>query len=57
MRTAFLLALLLSATAAAQLPPIKLTVDPAAEPKPALKYELLPAGRDRVAGNAAFHDM
>ena len=57
MRTAFLLALLLPATAAAQLPPIKLTVDPAAEPKPALKYELLPAGRDRVAGNAAFHYM
>ncbi len=57
MRPAFLLALLLPATAAAQLPPIKLTVDPAAEPKPALKYELLPAGRDRVAGNAAFHYM
>lgn len=57
MRTATLLALLLPAAAAAQLPPIKLTVDPAFEPKPALKYELLPPGRDRVAGNAAFHYM
>lgn len=39
----------------AQLPPIKLTVDPAAEPKPALQFELLPSGRQRVNGNAALH--
>ena len=57
MRTAALFALLLPATVAAQLTPIKLTVDPAAESKPALRYELLPPGRDRVNGNAAFHYM
>lgn len=55
MRTAVLLAVLLPASAAAQLPPVKLTVDPAPEPKPALRYELLPPGRDRVQGNAAYH--
>lgn len=44
------------ATAAvAQLPPVKLSVDPVAEPKPALRYDLLPSGRERVNGNAAHH--
>lgn len=57
MRAALLLAVLLPASAAAQLPPVKLTVDPAAEPKPALRYDLLPPGRERVPGNAAFHYM
>jgi len=57
MRTAFLFALLLPPFAVAQLPPVKLTIDPAAEAKPALRYEFLPAGRDRVPGNAAFHYM
>lgn len=31
----------------------KLTVSPAAAPKPALKFELLPPARERLAGNAA----
>lgn len=57
MRPACILALLLPAAAIAQLPPVTLTVDPAAESKPALRYELLPPGRDRVNGNAAFHYM
>jgi hypothetical protein len=57
MRATLLFALLLPLPAAAQLPPIKITVDPAAEPKPALRYELLPPGRERVTGNAAFHYM
>jgi hypothetical protein len=54
MRSLFLL-LLIPAFAQAQLPPIKLTVDPAPETKPSLRYELLPTGRDRVAGNAVLH--
>lgn len=54
MRALFVL-LLLPAVAQAQLPPIKLTVDPAPETKPALRYGLLPDGRDRVAGNAVLH--
>lgn len=55
-RTPFALALLLVAPiASAQLPPVKLTVDPVAEPKPALRYELLPTARERVSGNAALH--
>ncbi len=49
--------LLIPAFAQAQLPPIKLTVDPAPETKPSLRYELLPTGRDRVAGNAVLHYM
>lgn len=40
---------------AAQAPPVKLTVSPAAEPKPALRYELLTPGREKVSGNAAHH--
>lgn len=50
-----LLSVLVSTTARAQLPPVHLTVDPVAEAKPALRYSLLPTGRDRVAGNAALH--
>lgn len=46
---------LVATAAVAQLPPVKLSADPAAEPKPALRYELLPTGRDRVNGNAALH--
>ncbi len=53
--TLCLFAVLLAAPALAQLPPVVLTVDPAAEPKPALRYTLLPAGRERVSGNAALH--
>lgn len=48
-------AILVAPVALAQLPPVKLTVDPAAEPKPVLKYELLVPGRDKVSGNAAHH--
>jgi len=33
--------------------PIKLTIRPAAAPVPALKYELLPNGKDMTPGNAA----
>lgn len=47
--------LLVATATVAQLPPVKLSVDPVAEPKPALRYELLPSGRDRVNGNAALH--
>ena len=53
--TLALFAVLLAVPAFAQLPPVLLTVDPAAEPKPALRYTLLPAGRERVSGNAALH--
>lgn len=45
----------LPSVALAQLPPVKLTVTPTAEPKPALRYELLTPGRDKVSGNAAHH--
>ena len=54
------LAILLAAaaTAAAQDPsevePIKLTLNPAAAPSPALKYELLPDLKDETPGNAAL---
>src|SRR5947209_14898147 len=46
---------LLCATAAlAQAPPpIKLTLSPAKAPTPALRYQLLPDGRQSVSGNAA----
>ena len=47
--------LLIPAFAQAQFPPIKLTVDPAPETKPSLRYELLPSGHDRVPGNAVLH--
>ncbi len=50
-----LLFLLLPTAAAAQLPPIKLTLDPAPEAKPSLRYELLPNSRDAVPGNAVLH--
>ena len=43
-----LILLMIPAFAQAQLPPIKLTVDAAAEARPALRYELLPNARDRV---------
>jgi len=36
-------------------PPVKLTLHPAAEPRPALKYQLLPEFMDRVPGNAAVY--
>jgi hypothetical protein len=35
-------------------PTVEWQITPAAEPKPLLKYELLPNGRDRRAGNAAL---
>ncbi len=55
-RSPFALVLLFAAPlAVAQLPPVRLTVEPAAEPKPALRYELLPSARERVSGNAALH--
>lgn len=54
-RTPFALLLLASPVAVAQLPPVKLTMSPAAEPKPAMRYELLPSARERVSGNAALH--
>jgi len=50
-----LVLLLLPAFVQSQPPPIKLTVDSAPETKPSLRYELLPGGRDRVAGNAVLH--
>lgn len=50
-----LAAIVVAPFAAAQLPPVKLSVDPAPEAKPALKYELLVPGRDKVSGNAAHH--
>lgn len=50
------LALMVWASAvSAQLPPVQLAVDPAPEPIPALRYNLLPTGRERVSGNAALH--
>jgi hypothetical protein len=52
---AALVTLVLTAAGSAQLPPVQLTVDPAPEPKPALRYSLLPTGRERVGGNAALH--
>lgn len=52
---AFLVLLLFPAFAQAQLPPVKLTVDPAVETRPALRYELLPGARDRVPGDAMLH--
>lgn len=56
----FLLALaLLCVTARAgadeDKPPVKLTLHPAAEPRPALKYQLLPDFMDRIPGNAAVY--
>jgi len=47
--------LLFPALASAQRPPVKLTVDPTPEAKPALRHELLPNARDRVAGNAVLY--
>jgi len=35
--------------------PVKLTLYPAGEPTPALKYRLLPGRLDQIAGNAAVH--
>ena len=55
MRFALLLLLTIPAFAPAQVAPTRLTIDPTPEAKPALRYELLPPGRDRVAGNAALH--
>ena len=52
---AFLILLLFPAFVQAQLQPVKLTVDPAVETRPALRYELLPSARDRVPGNAMLH--
>jgi hypothetical protein len=49
------LALLLAASAFAQPPAVKLALTPTAEPRPALRYELLTPGRERVAGNAVLH--
>ncbi len=55
-RTTFaLFAVLLASPAFAQLPPVFLTVDPVAEPKPALRYTLLPAVRDFSDGSAVNH--
>jgi hypothetical protein len=42
-------------TTSAQPPAVNVLLSPIAEPQPALKYELLPSGRDRVSGNAAHH--
>jgi hypothetical protein len=53
-----LLALLIATAAAWAQPPSpvkKLSVTPAAEPKPALRYQFLPPLRDQVPGNAAVH--
>ncbi|HUY31991.1 MAG TPA: hypothetical protein VMV69_04360 [Pirellulales bacterium] len=36
-------------------PTVRLNVRPAAPPRPALKYQLLPDIRDRRPGNAAVH--
>ncbi len=36
-------------------PPVKLTLHPAAEPRPSLKYQLLPGFMDRIPGNAAVY--
>jgi hypothetical protein len=47
--------LLCAAAGVAQLPPVSISIDPALEPKPALRYELLPTARERVSGNAALH--
>jgi hypothetical protein len=52
---ALLLPLLFAASAAAQPPAVKLTLSPSGEPKPALRYELLTPGREKVAGNAVVH--
>ncbi len=52
---ALLFLLLLPVVVLAELPPVKLTVDPAVETRPALRYELLPSARDRVPGNAMLH--
>ncbi len=52
---ALLVLLLLPALGSAQRSPVGLTVDPAPEARPALRYELLPSSRDRVAGNAVLH--
>lgn len=41
------------ATQADDTTPIKLTLHPAAEPSPALKYRLLPTAAEQVSGNAA----
>jgi hypothetical protein len=35
--------------------PVKLTIHPAAEPKPALKHQLLPGFAERIDGNAAVY--
>jgi hypothetical protein len=49
-----MLPLLLAAAVAGQPTARPLTVTPAAEPRPALRYELLPPLRDRQPGNAAL---
>jgi hypothetical protein len=36
-------------------PPLKLTIHPAAAPRPALKYQLLPEFKTRIRGNAAVY--
>jgi len=36
-------------------PPVKLTLHPAAESRPALRYQLLPGFMDRIPGNAAVY--
>ena len=38
-----------------QISTAEITVHPAAEPRPALRYRLLPAEEDLVDGNAAIH--
>lgn len=50
-----LLLVVLPSFVPAQPPPVRLTVSPAAEPKPALRYDFVPSHRDRVPGNAAHH--
>ncbi len=53
--TRYLLPLLLAAPGFAQLPAVTLSVTPATEPKPALRFDLTVQGRDKVSGNAALH--
>lgn len=56
MRSAYLVLLIVAPYAVAQpahVTVIKMTVTPATEPRPVLKYELLPSLRERTPGNAA----